>query len=83
VMPRTSLPGCAGAFLLLLAPPLHSREAPARRNALAACGVVKMDSPDYERKYWSFSLTERTVVREYDGPGYGAPRPWEALKGWE
>ena len=82
MMPHTSLLACVGAFLLLAAP-LHSREAPARWKSLAACGVVKMDSSDYERQCRAFSRTERTVVRSYDGPGAGAPRDWELPKDWE
>lgn len=54
-----------------------------RWKALAACGVVKMDSPDYERRCRQFSRTERAVTREYDAPGAGASREWEAPKVWE
>lgn len=69
--------------LLMLAAPARAGEPSPRWKALAACGVVKMDSPDYERRCRSFSRTERTVVRSYDGPGAGAPRDWELPKAWE
>lgn len=69
--------------LLMFAASAHAGEPSPRWKALAACGVTKMDSPDYERKCRSFSRTERTVVRSYDGPGYGSPRDYEVPKSWE
>ncbi|MHC2020377.1 hypothetical protein [Methylobacterium sp. CM6247] len=61
----------------------EAREASPRWRALAACGVVSMKSPEYERSCRRFSRTEITTTRSYDGPGYGAPREWELPKAWE
>jgi hypothetical protein len=69
--------------LLVFAASAHAGQPSPRWKALAACGVVKMDTPDYERRCRAFSRTERTVVRSYDGPGAGAPRDWEMPKAWD
>lgn len=63
--------------------PAAAGEANSRWRALAACGVVQMSSPEYERRCRRFSRTERSTVREYDGPGAGAPREWESPKAWD
>ncbi|MET3693172.1 hypothetical protein [Methylobacterium goesingense] len=69
--------------LIMFAASAHAGEPSPRWKALAACGVTKMASADYERRCRAFSRTDRTVVREYDGPGAGAPRDWELPKVWE
>jgi hypothetical protein len=69
--------------LFAMVGPAGAVEPSPRWKALAACGVVKMDSPDYERRCRRFSRTERNVTRDYDGPGAGAPRDWERPKDWE
>lgn len=63
--------------------PAAAGEANSRWRALAACGVVQMSSPEYEKRCRRFSRTERSTVRPWDGPGAGAPRDWEIAKPWE
>lgn len=85
----SAAPWAIAVFLLALmmalvfVAPSYAGEPSPRWKALAACGVTKMDSPDYERKCRAFSRTERTVVREYDGPGAGAPRDWEVPRSYD
>lgn len=54
-----------------------------RWRALAACGVVQMSSPEYERRCRRFSRTERSTIRDYDLPGPGAPKEWERPKDYD
>lgn len=75
----------AGGVLALMGPS-GARELDAgqrRWKALAACGVTSIKSPEYDRRCRQFSRTERSVVRDYDGPGAGGPRSWEQPKDWE
>lgn len=87
---RRCLPWRGAAFALAvlvlvggLGTMARAGEAPARWKALAACGVVSMQSPEYDRRCRRFSRTERSVVRDYDFPGAGAPKKWERPKVWE
>lgn len=63
--------------------PAAAGEANSRWRALAACGVVQMSSPEYEKRCRRFSRTERSTVRPWDGPGAGAPRDWEMRKDYD
>lgn len=63
--------------------PAAAGEANSRWRALAACGVVQMSSPEYERRCRRFSRTERSTIRDYDLPGPGAPKEWERPKDYD
>ena len=51
-------------------------------RALAACGVSK-PGPGRDRACRQFNSADRATVRNYDGPGAGAPREWELPRAWE